>query len=161
MQTALTFSSNPLLPSLPDAQRPRDKSANHNLSTHPLRGGDQLHVKQALLGFPRGMVLPICGYRTLRDPDGTVYGVTAYVLPLADTPHAVAFTERDYKRFPSATQSERWFGTPPVCLVEIDLTDHEDDLRLERGPEVVAEQLNEYASRRAWIEEAAPLRRAA
>ena len=160
MQTTL-FKQNPLVPSLPDASAP--KTVKHDLSKpgQELRGGDQLHVKFPLLGFPKGMVLPVCGYRTLHEPDGTLYAVTAYVLPLAHTRHAVAFMERDAKRFPSALQRERFFGTAPVCLVEIDLTENRDCLRLERAPEAVAERLgydqpvsqDRDWTRRAWIQD--------
>ncbi|MBO2009207.1 hypothetical protein [Hymenobacter negativus] len=127
---------NPLTISLPDALA---KGVKHSIDT--LRGGDQLHVKAAMLGFPKGAVLPIAGTCCTVDLDGRVVNVVAYVLPVAATAQVVAFTERDYRRFPCALYREMWFGTPPVCLVEVDLTDYADCLKLERQPEALARLL--------------------
>lgn len=128
-----------LLPTLPDALRPKDKKAAHPINT--LRGGDQLHTTAAILGLNKGMALPVAGCCTTVSLDGQVVNVVAYVLPLSTKAQAVAFTERDYRRFPCALYRETWFGTPPVSLVEIDLTDYADCLRLERQPEPLARLL--------------------
>lgn len=128
-----TPATKPLPCSLPDALRPR--AITHNLAESPLRGGDQLHLTAAVLGLPKGITLPIAGFCATVALDGTTVNVVAYVLPMSATAHSVGFSERDYRRFPCALYREKWFGTPPVCFVEIDLTDYADCVKLERLPE--------------------------
>jgi hypothetical protein len=138
------------LPTLPDALRPRDKQAAHSIAD--IQPGDQLHLTAAVCGLPKGLALPVAGFCATVSLDGQVVNVVAYVLPLSVTAQAVAFTERDYRRFPCALYRETWFGTPPTQLVEIDLTDYADCLRLERQPEPLAQLLNsEPIMRRQWV----------
>jgi hypothetical protein len=51
--------------------------------------------------------------------------------------HAVAYTEREARRYATANQREQWFGSVLMYLTEIDLTDYADCLRLERLSERV------------------------
>jgi hypothetical protein len=129
-----------LLPVLPDALRPKDKAAAHHLATHPLQAGDQLHVVHSLLGFPRGAVLPVYGACLISDGKGQPYQVRAYVRPEANaTP--VAYQQREAVRFPAThpdQQREQWFGAVLLYLVELDLTDYADCLRLERATPAAA-----------------------
>jgi hypothetical protein len=130
-----------LVPTLPDVVNRRRK---HVITD--LQGGDQLHFTAAILGFPKGSVQGIYGYCTYTDEQGQVYAVTAYV---RGGTHAVAYTEREARRYPTANQHEQWFGAVLMYLTEIDLTDYADCLRLERlservQPLLAAETLPAY-----------------
>lgn len=126
-----------LIPTLRDAFNRR---IQHPITA--LDGGDQLHLTSRLLGFPKGAVLPIYGYCALFDEDGRPYSVRAYVRPTAAAAAGmVAYSEREAVRFRFDTQQERWFGAVLMHLVEIDLTDFADVLRLEHQPEHLAELL--------------------
>jgi hypothetical protein len=150
MSTLRFAFSPPPLPLLPDALRPKDKKAARSIAE--LQAGDQLHLTAAVLGLPKGSVLPIAGLCRTVTPDGHTVNVVAYVLPRATTAQTALFTERDYYRFPCALYQEVWFGTPPVVLVEIDLTDYADCIRLERRPAELTELLNaEPIMRRQWV----------
>jgi hypothetical protein len=120
--TAITTAS--LVPTLADIV---NKRVRHNATD--LQGGDQLHFTAPVLGFPKGGVAGIYGYCVYTDDQGQPYAVTAYVRGGA---HAVAYTEREARRYPTANQREQWFGSVLMYLTEIDLTDYADCLRLER-----------------------------
>lgn len=131
-----------LTPTLPDAL---NKGIDHDVAD--LQGGDQLHLKARLLGFPKGAVLPIYGYCTLYDENGSPYCITAYVRPTgASGQPVVAYTERDANRYRFDNQQERWFGAVLMYLVPVDLTDYADVLKLERQPAHVAELLRPAAT---------------
>ncbi|TVT43091.1 hypothetical protein FNT36_03090 [Hymenobacter setariae] len=118
-----------LVPTLTDVFNKRVK---HNATT--LQGGDQLHFTAPVLGFPKGGVQAIYGYCVYTDEQGQAYAVTAYV---RGGQHAVAYTDREARRYPTANQREQWFGSVLMYLTEIDLTDYADCLRLERLSERV------------------------
>ncbi|MGI4862397.1 MAG: hypothetical protein ACRYFZ_00625 [Janthinobacterium lividum] len=122
-----------LLPTLPDLF---NKRVRHLITD--LQAGDNLHPTSKLLGFPKGYTLPIYGYCALYDADGQPYQVRAYVRPLSfEQKGVVASSEREAVRFRFDNQREVWFGERLMYLLEIDLTDHADCLRLERLPERV------------------------
>ena len=121
-----------LVPTLTDAVNKRIKHAATDLQP-----GDQLHLTAPILGFPKGMTRAIYGYCLHTDEQGRAYGVTAYVQPLIMGQHAIAYTEREARRYPSPNQREQWFGSVLMYLTEIDLTDYADCLRLERLSERV------------------------
>ncbi|MBF9140809.1 hypothetical protein [Hymenobacter properus] len=125
------------VPPLPDAVA---RHLSHDVTA--LRGGDQLHLRTAILGYAKGAVLPIYGYCCLRDEHGTPFCVTAYVRPngAAGQP-VVAYSERDAVRFRFEDQTECWFGAVLMYLVPVDLTDYADCLRLERQPATMARLL--------------------
>jgi hypothetical protein len=116
-----------LLPTLADAL---NKRVRHTATD--LLPGDQLHLTAPLLGFTRGRSLGIYGFCLHTDEQGQPYAVRAYVRPDALTDFVVAFSERDARKYPAANQREVWFGERLMYLVEIDLTDYADCLRLER-----------------------------
>lgn len=133
-----TPAAKPLIPTLPDAF---NKRIQHAITA--LDGGDQLHLTSKLLGFPKGAVLPIYGYCALFDDNGQPYSVRAYVrgTGAAGQP-MVTYSQREAVRFRFDTQQERWFGNELLMyLVEIDLTDFADCLKLEHQPAHVAELL--------------------
>jgi hypothetical protein len=119
----------PLVPTLADVFNKRVRHAATDL-----QGGDQLHFTAPVLGFPKGGVQAIYGYCVYTDEQGQPYAVTAYVRGGA---HAVAYTEREARRYATANQREQWFGSVLMYLTEIDLTDYADCLRLERLSERV------------------------
>jgi hypothetical protein len=125
-----------LVPTLSDAVNKRIK---HNATT--LQPGDQLHLTAPILGFTKGMTRPIYGYCLHLDEQGHAYAVTAYVQPLDMGQHTIAYTDREARRYPTANQQERWFGSVLMYLTEIDLTDYADCLRLERLSERVTPML--------------------
>lgn len=140
----------PLVPTLPDAAQPR--TLKYDLTTDPLRAGDQLVVLHKCLGFPKRARLPIAGYSELRDPDGTLVAVTAYVLPMTYTADVKAYTERDFHQYPCALQAEQWFpGARPVVLVQVCLTEYRDCLRLERAAPAVAQHMGAYSATAAGL----------
>ena len=120
---------NPLVPSLLDAA---DKRIKHPVTD--LRGGDQLHFTSKALGYPKNSIQAIYGYCVVTDDDGVVFQVLAYLRPLSAA-GAVAYTERTAVRWRFNDQREAWFGHYLTHLVEVDLTDYHDCLRLERQPE--------------------------
>jgi hypothetical protein len=124
--------SNALVPTLPDVLYRR-----HQHTVTDLQPGDQLHLTAAILGFARGRVLGIYGYCVHSDEQGHPYAVRAYVRADEARGHAVAFSQRDARRHPTTGQRERWFGAVLMYMVEIDLTDYADCLRLERLSERV------------------------
>ncbi|MGI4875252.1 MAG: hypothetical protein ACRYFX_29195 [Janthinobacterium lividum] len=122
----------PLVPCLRDILNKR--------RLHPvtdLQPGDQLHTTAPILGFPKGISRPIYGYCLHTDEQGQPYAVTAYVQPLSLGEPAVPYTEREARRYPTMGQREQWFGSVLMYLVEVDLTDYADCLRLERLSERV------------------------
>ena len=140
MSTPATKPLPSLMPTLPDAV---DRRISHPVTD--LQGGDQLHLKAKLLGFPKGAVLPIYGYCALFDADGRPYSVRAYV---RGGQQAVAYSEREAVRFRFESQTERWFGAVLMYLTEIDLTDFADILKLERQPDELAQLLRHDVSMR-------------
>lgn len=127
-----------LLPTLPDLF---NKRVRHPLTT--LQPGDSLHLTAAVCGFPKGRKVSIYGFCVQFDTQGDAIGVTAYVRPDSLSEHAVAYSERDAQRYPTANQREQWFGSVLMYLTEIDLTDYADCLRLERLNERVAMALSD------------------
>lgn len=126
----MTTPTNPfstLLPTLPDVLNRRRQHA-----VTDLQPGDQLHLTAPILGFARGRVLGIHGYCVHTDECGRPYAVRAYVRADEARGQAVAFSQRDARRHPTTGQRERWFGAVLMYMVEIDLTDYADCLRLER-----------------------------
>jgi hypothetical protein len=116
-----------LIPTLPDVLTRRRQHA-----VTDLQPGDQLHLTAAILGFARGRVLPIYGYCVHTDEQGQPFLVRAYVRADEARGHAVPFHQRDARLHPTTGQRERWFGAVLMYMVEIDLTDYADCLRLER-----------------------------
>jgi hypothetical protein len=119
----------PLVPMLTDVVNKRHK----HLATD-LQPGDQLHFTAPILGFARGTVHALYGYCVHFDTHGSAYAVTGYI---NGGPHAVPYTEREARRYPTANQHEQWFGSVLMYMTEIDLTDYADCLRLERLSERV------------------------
>lgn len=134
--TTLASTPSPLVPTLADVSV---KRLRHSITD--LRGGDQLHLKAPLHGFPKGAVLPIYGFCVCRDAAGNAYEARAYVRG-----SATAYHNREAVRFPAEHQTEQWFGAFLLYLVEIDLTDHADCLRLERQPAPLVQLLYPEAS---------------
>ena len=132
MRSLATTSPASLVPTLADAV---NKRVRHTATD--LQPGDQLHLTAPILGFPRGITRAIYGYCVQADEQGCAYRVTAYVQALALGGHTVAFSERDARRYPATNQQERWFGERLMYLIEIDLTEYADCLRLERLSERV------------------------
>jgi hypothetical protein len=132
MQSTATVPA-PLVPTLADVLNKRVRHA-----VTDLQGGDQLHFTAPVLGFPKGGVAGIYGYCVYTDDQGQAYAVTAYV---RGGMYAVAYTDREARRYPTANQREQWFGSVLMYLTEIDLTDYADCLRLERLSERVTPML--------------------
>ena len=122
--------SAPLVPTLADLF---NKRVRHAITT--LQAGDAIHLTAPVLGFAKGRKLFLCGYCTEYDTQGQPYAVTAYVRPDSLDAHAVSYSQRQAGRYPTHNQQEQWFGTVLMYLVEIDLTDYADCLRLERANE--------------------------
>lgn len=116
-----------------------------------LREGDLLHLLSALLGWPKGTVLPILGYCLCVDAQGQPYALRAY-LPLS-TVQGTTYAGREAARFPEPGQQERWFGGVQMRFTELDLTDHADELRLERRREALVVQM--YPARQQELRRAA------
>jgi hypothetical protein len=125
--STLSTTTAALVPTLPDILNRRRK---HEVTD--LRPGDQLHLTAAILGFPKGTILPLYGYCVHTEDNGQPYAVRAYVRPTSLSSFTVPFSDRDARRYPAPTQREQWFGATLLYLTEIDLTDYADCLRLER-----------------------------
>jgi hypothetical protein len=126
------MTSAPLVPTLADLF---NKRVRHAITD--LKAGDSLHLTAPVHCFPRGRKLAIYGYCTQFDTQGQAYAVTAYVRPDDLDHYTVAYAEREAGRYPIDSQREQWFGSVLMYLVEIDLTDYADCLRLERLSERV------------------------
>lgn len=136
MATPATKLPASLVPSLTDAA---DRKLRYPLTSFDkdkkcqaaaLREGDLLHLKAEVLGFPKGEVLPVYGCCVSLDADtGEPYRVVAYVRGGSES---IGYAERDFAKYPSAENTESWFGSFLLFLTEIDLTDYADSLRLER-----------------------------
>ena len=130
--SSLSTATAALVPTLPDIVNRRRKH-----SVTDLQPGDQLHTTAPILGFARGRVLPIYGYCVHTDDNGQDYAVRAYVRADEARGHAVGFSQRDARLRPTTGQREVWFGSVLMYMVEVDLTDYADCLRLERLSERV------------------------
>jgi hypothetical protein len=126
------ITSAPLVPTLADLF---NKRVRHAITA--LQAGDSLHLTAPVHGFARGRKLGIYGYCVQYDTQGQPYAVVAYVRPDELSRYAVAYAEREAGRYPTDSQREQWFSSVLMYLVEIDLTDYADCLRLERLSERV------------------------
>jgi hypothetical protein len=102
MRPAATISA-PLVPALTDLFNKRVRHAATDLQP-----GDQLHFTAPILGFARGTVHALYGYCVHYDAQGQPYAVTGYI---NGGPLAVAYTEREARRYPTPGQREQWFGS--------------------------------------------------
>ena len=96
--------------------------------------GDTLHLLALVAGHPAGSVLPVLGYCRCADAAGEVYALLAYVKPSATA--CTAYAQRDAAQFAAPQQTERWLGSIHLFFAEVDITDHAEELALERRAEV-------------------------
>ena len=97
--------------------------------------GDRIHLLAAVGGHRAGDVLDVLGYCLSLDEHGNPYALRAYVR--ASTTSSVGYGARQAVRFAEAGQQERWLSNVrPLRLTEIDITDHAEELALERCPVV-------------------------
>jgi hypothetical protein len=120
----------PLLPALRSALPDQPGQAfDVSLGLQPF---DKLHVlNEAIAGHLAGSVLPVLGHCLSREtPTSQPYALVAYVAvsPTVCIPYA----ERSAAHFEVDQHIERWFGSIQLYLAEIDITDHADNLALER-----------------------------
>jgi hypothetical protein len=82
------------------------------------------------------MALDVVGQCLCRDANGEAWRLLAYVAP--SDGEFTSYADRQAARFPEAGQMERWFGSIYLFFTEIDITDHADELALERCVPTVA-----------------------
>ena len=125
-----------LLPALANVLASFQSTPDYSVATG-FEIADALHLLAAVGGHRPGDVLEVWGYCLSLDDQGQPYALLAYVRPSAT--HSVCYTERQAARFPAAGQQERWLSNVrPLLLTEIDITDHADELALERRPVAAA-----------------------
>lgn len=96
---------------------------------------DSLHLKAAVAGHTAGTVLPVLGYCLFADATGEAYSLLAYVKPSATS--CTAYAQREAARFAAPQQTERWLGSIHLFFAQVDITDHAEELLLERGTETL------------------------
>jgi hypothetical protein len=120
----------PLLPALRSAL-PDQPGQTFDLSTG-FAPADKLHIlNEPIAGHLAGSIVPVLGQSLGHEtPTSPPYALVAYV-PVSPTV-CIAYRDRSAAHFESDQLVERWFNGIQLYFAEIDITDHAENLALER-----------------------------